>query len=192
MIYLTMKIKLTYEKTNTNKMKTQLLHETIKAKLATRTNEELISDAKVARANKADETQRMIFALIMDVLLTRISEIEFAQKVEEEMKKSSCIKTKIVKLDPYQEIALKNIDAMKEEMVNMVRKKRDSGKDSFDLIPEKANKLHDDRSYCMALCAWFLSEKRAERIRNKKRKFDYKLIDMLPVTPRKQVEKMFA
>ena len=58
-------------------MKTQLLHETIKAKLATRTNEELISDAKAARANKADETQRMIFALIMDVLLTRISETEF-------------------------------------------------------------------------------------------------------------------
>ena len=58
-------------------MKNQLLHETIKAKLATRTNEELISDAKVARANKSDETQRMIFALIMDVLLTRISETEF-------------------------------------------------------------------------------------------------------------------
>lgn len=77
-------------------------------------------------------------------------------------------------------------------MVNMVRKKRDSGKDSFELIPEKANKLHDDRSYCMALCAWFLSEKRAERIRNKKRNFDYKIIDMLPVTPRKQVEKIFG
>jgi hypothetical protein len=58
-------------------MTTQQLHETIKAKLATRTNEELISDAKVARANKIDETQRMIFALIMDVLATRISETEF-------------------------------------------------------------------------------------------------------------------
>jgi len=58
-------------------MGTQQLHETIKAKLATRTNEELISDAKVARANKTDETQRMIFALIMDVLATRISETEF-------------------------------------------------------------------------------------------------------------------
>lgn len=58
-------------------MTTQQLHETIKAKLATRTNEELISDAKVARANKTDETQRMIFALIMDVLATRISEKEF-------------------------------------------------------------------------------------------------------------------
>jgi hypothetical protein len=53
------------------------LHETIKAKLATRTNDQLISDAKVARANKSDETQRMIFALIMDVISTRISETEF-------------------------------------------------------------------------------------------------------------------
>lgn len=58
-------------------MTTQQLHETIKTKLATRTNEELISDAKVARSNKSDETQRMIFSLAMDVLSTRISETEF-------------------------------------------------------------------------------------------------------------------
>jgi hypothetical protein len=64
-------------KQNKHTMTIQLLHETIKAKLATRTNEELISDAKVARANKADETQRMIFSLIMDVLSRRISETEF-------------------------------------------------------------------------------------------------------------------
>lgn len=62
---------------NTHTMTLEQLHETIKSKLATRTNEELISDAKVARGNKADETQRMIFALIMDVLATRISETEF-------------------------------------------------------------------------------------------------------------------
>ena len=74
----------------------------------------------------------------------------------------------------------------------MVRKKRDSGKDSFDLIPEKANKLHDDRSYCSALCAWALSEKRAERIRNKKRTFDRSIIDMLPVRQNKQIDKLFG
>lgn len=45
-----------------------------------------------------------------------VSEAEFAKTLEEEMKKSSCIKTKMVRLDPYQEIALKNIDAMKEEI----------------------------------------------------------------------------
>ena len=64
-------------------MTTQQLHQTIKAKLATRTNYELISDAKVARSKKADEMQRMIFALIMDVLATRISEQEFENIYEE-------------------------------------------------------------------------------------------------------------
>ena len=58
-------------------MKIEQLHQTIKSKLANRTNEQLISDAKIARANKSDESQRMIFALIMDVLSERISENEF-------------------------------------------------------------------------------------------------------------------
>ena len=39
-------------------------------------------------------------------------------------------------------MALTNIDAMKEELVNMVRKPRQGGKDSFDLTPEKANRMH--------------------------------------------------
>ena len=59
------------------KMTTQQLHHAINTKLATRTNEQLIADAKVARANKADETQRLIFALIMDALAKRIPESEF-------------------------------------------------------------------------------------------------------------------
>ena len=94
---------------------------------------------------------------------------EFTKKLEEELSQASCVTTKVVKLDPFQEIALANIDAMKEEMVNMVRKKRDSGKDSFEITPEKANKLHDDRSYTMALCAWWLSEKRLENVRTRQR-----------------------
>ena len=58
-------------------MKIEQVHQVIKSKLANRTNEQLISDAKVARANKSDESQRMVFALIMDVLSERISEDEF-------------------------------------------------------------------------------------------------------------------
>lgn len=58
-------------------MTIEQIHQTIKSKLANRTNEQLISDAKIARANKSDESQRMIFALIMDVLSERISENEF-------------------------------------------------------------------------------------------------------------------
>lgn len=76
----------------------------------------------------------------------KVPEEEFSFRLKEELKKSAVVKTKIVKLDPYQEIALANIDALKEELVNMRRIKRDSGKDSFELIPEKAGKLHDDRA----------------------------------------------
>ena len=112
-------------------------------------------------------------------------------KVQEKLKDASCVKTKIVKLDPYQEIALSNIDALKEEMVNIVRKKRDSGKDSFDLIPEKQNKLHDDRFYCACLCAYCLSEKRREHI-TARRKPQSNIIDKLPVTRAKPINKLFG
>jgi len=117
---------------------------------------------------------------------------ELAKKLEEELAQTSCVKTKVVKLDPFQEIALANIDAMKEEMVNMVRKKRDSGKDSFELTPEKANKLHDDRSYTMALCAWWLSEKRLENVRARKKPNAVDLINMLPVNRGKPLNKLFG
>jgi hypothetical protein len=114
------------------------------------------------------------------------------KKLEEELSNSSFVKTKVVKLDAFQEIALANIDAMKEEMVNMVRKKRDSGKDSFELTPEKANKLHDDRSYCAALCAWFLSEKRLEHIRVRKKPSSLDILNKLQVSPGRPLNKIFS
>lgn len=117
---------------------------------------------------------------------------DLVRKIEEELSHASCVNTKVVKLDQFQEIALANIDAMKEEMVNMVRKKRDSGKDSFELTPEKANKLHDDRSYCMALCAWFLSEKRLENIRARKRPSAQSILDKFQVSPGKPLYKLFS
>ena len=116
----------------------------------------------------------------------------FNEKLEEELSHASCVNTKVVKLDPFQEIALANIDAMKEEMVNMVRKKRDSGKDSFELTPEKANKLHDDRSYCAALCAWWLSEKRLENIRTRKKPNATEILSKLQVNPGKPLDKLFG
>ena len=98
----------------------------------------------------------------------------------------------MVKLDAYEEIALANIDALKEEMVNMVRKKRESGKDSFELTPEKANKLHDDRSYCACMAGYFLAQKRLENIRNRKRQPVKNLIDLFPTTKAKQPNKLFG
>jgi hydroxymethylpyrimidine pyrophosphatase-like HAD family hydrolase len=92
-------------------------------------------------------------------------ELEIA--VKEELANASTIKTKTIKLDWQDELALANIDALKEELVNMARKRHDSGKDSFDLIPEKANKLHDDRAYCAAMSGWALAEERRKLILKK-------------------------
>jgi hypothetical protein len=62
----------------------------------------------------------------------------------------------------------------------MTRRKRESGKDSFELIPEKANKLHDDRAYTAALCSYALMlERRKQIIPARKVESNYK--DMLHI-----------
>lgn len=72
----------------------------------------------------------------------KLNEEQFEEQLQEELSKIQSVNTKIIKLDWQDEIALANIDALKEELVNMIRKKRETGKDSFELSPEKANKLH--------------------------------------------------
>ena len=101
------------------------------------------------------------------------------------------MKTKMIKLDPYQEMALSNIDATKEELVNMVRKKRESGKDSFELTPEKANKLHDDRAYCCCMLGYHISEKRRENITSKKRTPDKNILDSFKIRTQQKRESIF-
>lgn len=92
---------------------------------------------------------------------------ELEEAVKTELAESSVVKTKMIKLDWEDELALNNIDILKEELVNMARKKHDSGRDSFDLIPEKANKMHDDRAYCAAMAGFALAEERRKLIMNK-------------------------
>ena len=123
-----------------------------------------------------------------------LSEDEFAFRLKDELKKSSLVKTKTIKLDVYQEIALANIDALKEELVNMRRIKRDSGKDSFELIPEKVGRLHDDRAYTYVLGAHLLLEKRMANIRNKKRDIGTTkdILDKLIVSSGKHIDKIFG
>lgn len=71
-------------------------------------------------------------------------------------------------LDADEEIALKQIDAMKTELVNIYRFKQSSGADRFDLAPDKANKLNDDRAYVMAMAAWVLQQLRRENLVKRK------------------------
>lgn len=121
-----------------------------------------------------------------------LSDDAYAIKLNEELKKSAIVKTKTVKLDPYQEIALANIDALKEELVNMRRIKRESGKDSFELIPEKVGRLHDDRSYTYVMCSWWLQEKRLENVRARKKPNAQDILSKLQVSPSKPLDKLFS
>ena len=70
-----------------------------------------------------------------------------SEEEEEKLRKQGIIiVTDMRKLDKDEELALKQIDLAKTELVNMYRFKQSSGKDRFDLAPDKANKLHDDRA----------------------------------------------
>ena len=74
----------------------------------------------------------------------------------------------------------------------MVRKKRDSGKDSFELTPEKANKLHDDRAYCCCMLGYHISERRRENIKNKKRTSDVNILDSFMIRTPQMRESIFS
>lgn len=120
-----------------------------------------------------------------------MSKAELERLVEEDLQERNLASTKIYKLSPDEELGLVQIDALKEEMVNMVRKKRESGKDGFDLSTEKQNKLHDDRSYCFAMLCYGLSELRREHIKNKKRPKKENIAAAMPIR-RGIVRKMFS
>ena len=120
-----------------------------------------------------------------------MSKAELERLVEEELQERNLASTKIYKLSPDEELGLIQIDALKEEMVNMTRKKRESGKDGFELSTEKQNKLHDDRSYCFALLAFGLSELRRDHIKNKKRPKKENIAAAMPIR-KGVVRKMFG
>ena len=67
-----------------------------------------------------------------------------------------------------EEIALKQIDAMKTELVNIYRFKQASGNDRFDLAPSVSNKLNDDRAYVFVMACHFLQQLRREHLITKK------------------------
>ena len=71
-------------------------------------------------------------------------------------------------LSREEEIALKQIDAMKTELVNIYRFKQSSGNDRFDLAPSVSNKMHDDRAYVFVMACHFLQQLRREHLVNRK------------------------
>ena len=98
-----------------------------------------------------------------------LSEKEYNQQLNDELEKLDSMKTSAYTLSIDEEIALKQIDAMKTEVVNICRTKRDGGKDAFKLPAHKdastgasEGALHDDRAYVLAMAGYWLSEYRRE------------------------------
>ena len=59
--------------------------------------------------------------------------------------------------------ALIQMDLMKEEVISMVKiKTPGSHRITYQLPPEKRNKMHDDRNYCFVMCCWELNNIRDE------------------------------
>lgn len=111
----------------------------------------------------------------------KVDQHEFEQRLNDALADIQSVKTKNIKLDWADKIALSNIDALKEELVNMVRKKRDSGKDSFELTAEKQNKLNDDRSYTCCMASYALMRERRKNITHKRKPKSDTLADILPI-----------
>lgn len=112
----------------------------------------------------------------------KLPEDEFEERINEELDKLQSVKTKTLKLDFYDELALTNIDICKEEFCSMIRKPRENGKDSFELAPEKANTMHDDRAYTLALGGYGLMlERRQSLVKQTKKPSDESLIDKIKI-----------
>lgn len=128
-----------------------------------------------------------------------LSQIEYEERLEEELSKLDISKYKIYKLSPDEEVALKQMDMMKEEAVNICRTKRESGKDMFKLPPHKdadtgasEATMHDDRAYVLAMLGWYLSEKRLENIRTRQKPNATDILSKLQVNRGKQINKLFG
>ena len=148
-------------------------------------------DEKIVNKSKSD--------IISKLEKQNLTQKEFEEKLEEELSAIDSAKTTVYKLSPDEEIALSQIDAMKEEIVNICRTKRDSGKDMFKLPPHKdadtgasEATMHDDRAYCLAILGWYLYEKRLSNIRSRKKPDHKNILDMLPVKQGKQIDKFFG
>lgn len=100
-------------------------------------------------------------------------EIEF-ENSDGESQKEKEISYAQVKLDFEEEMALKNIDLAKEELVNIYRHKGTNDNYRYDLSTEKVGKMNDDRAYCLAMLGWYLQQVRRGSIVNKKKNdFDW-------------------
>lgn len=112
----------------------------------------------------------------------------YEERLENELSKVEAAKTVVYRLTPDEEVALSQIDAMKEEIVNICRVKRDSGKDSFKLpthkdaeVANSEGNMYDDRAYTLAMLGWYLSQVRRKHITQKRKPENLNFAEKLPI-----------
>ena len=81
---------------------------------------------------------------------------------------------------------------MKTEIVNIYRFKQASGNDRFDLAPDKANKMHDDRAYVLAMAAYKLQQLRRKHLITRKSIDSKDILSKLVVNAGTHTEKIFG
>lgn len=127
---------------------------------------------------------------------TGVKTPRYVEPTEKEVKELNKKGIEIVReqynLDRDEEVALKQIDAMKTELVNIYRFKQSSGNDRFDLAPDKAGKLNDDRAYVCAMAAYLLQQLRREHLVTRKKPNNANILDKLIISSGKHVDKIFG
>jgi hypothetical protein len=101
--------------------------------------------------------------------ITLFEDKEIEYEDDDKKKKNVQSEQKIYKLSWDEELALKNIDLAKEEIVNIYRFDSGNGNYRYALPPDKETKMNDDRAYCVAMLAWHLQQLRRSTIVNKER-----------------------
>jgi len=97
------------------------------------------------------------------------TEVTYEDEKTKTKKKEKEIKYRQTKLDFEEELALKTIDLLKEQLVQIYRfdnPERTSHK--YALSPDKQNTMHDDLAYTCAMMGYYLKQLRRENITNKK------------------------
>lgn len=115
-------------------------------------------------------------------------------EIANEMSRLDVAKTRVYKLSLDEEVALSQIDMMKEEIVNICRFKTEGAKDRFALPPHKDadnamshsdSTFHDDRAYTLAMFGYVVMQARTnDRISRQVRK-ETNIVSKLPSSMKK-------
>lgn len=96
------------------------------------------------------------------------TEISVEDEKTKTKKKEKEIKYQKVKLDFEEELALKTIDLLKEQLVQIYRyDNAERTAHKYALSPDKQNTMHDDLAYTCAMMGYYLKQLRRENITNK-------------------------